>query len=72
MIVYKDVFEKLLENGWSAYRLQRERVMGNGTITRIKAGMSVSTDTIDTICKLCHCQPGDVLEYREPKKGKRK
>lgn len=37
--------------------------MGSGTITRINAGMSVSTDTIDTVCRLCRCQPGDLLRW---------
>jgi putative transcriptional regulator len=67
LIVYQDVFEKLLDKGWSTYRLQKEHQMGNGTISRIKAGLSVSTDTIDTICKLCQCQPGELLRYVENK-----
>lgn len=63
MIVYQDVLQRLQDKGWSTYRLQKEHQIGNGTITRIKAGLSVSTDTIDTICKLCRCQPGDLLRY---------
>ena len=70
MIVYKDVLQRLTDNGWSTYRLQKEHQIGNGTISRIKAGLSVSTDTIDTICKLCHCQPGDILQHvSEDKEG---
>lgn len=68
MIVYKEVFERLLASGWSTYRLVKERRIGNGTITRIKAGQSVSTETIDVICELAGCQPGDVLAYVPEKK----
>lgn len=67
MIVYQDVFEKLQDKGWSTYRLQKEHRIGNGTISRIKAGLSVSTDTIDTICELCRCQPGELLRYVDSK-----
>lgn len=63
MIQYVDLFGRLSRAGWSTYRLQKEHVMGSGTITRINAGMSVSTDTIDTVCKLCRCQPGDLLRW---------
>jgi putative transcriptional regulator len=68
LIVYKDVFKRLMDNGWSTYRLQKERKIGNGTIQRIKDGLSVSTETIDTICELCNCQPGDIIEFRKKKK----
>ena len=63
MIVYKDILKQLKDKGWSAYRLEKDRKLGSGTITRIRNGQSVSTDTIDTICELLDCQPGDLLEY---------
>lgn len=68
MIVYKDVFEQLAASGWTTYRLVKERMIGNGTITRIKKGMSVSTDTIGLICKLAGCQPGDLISYEPDEK----
>ena len=63
MIVFHDVLKLLSDNGWSTYRLQREREISNGTISRLRAGQSVSTDTIDTICRLCGVQPGDLISY---------
>ena len=65
MIVFKDPLKKLQDHGWSAYRLVKERQLGNGTITRLRNGESITTDTIDTICKLLDCQPGDILEYKK-------
>lgn len=65
MIVYLDPLRKLQEHGWSTYRLQKEKQIGNGTLSRIKSGQSVSTDTIDTICRLCDCQPGDIIKYEK-------
>lgn len=65
MIVYKEPLQMMAQHGWSTYRLVREKVMGNGTIDRLRKGESVSTETINTICKLCGVQPGDILEYRK-------
>lgn len=65
MIVYVDLFDRLREKGWTIRRLVRERKLGNGTISRLRNGASVSTDTIDTICELLQCQPGDILRYEE-------
>lgn len=69
MIVYKQVLERLSAAGWSTYRLVKERKIGNGTLTRIRRGLSVSTDTVDVICELCACQPGDILAYQPRKEG---
>ncbi len=69
MIVFIDILRKLSDAGWSAYRLQKERKISNGTLTRIRAGLSVSTDTIGRICELCNCQPGDLMRYEREENG---
>lgn len=63
MMVYQDILGKLAAAGWSSYRLQRERQIGNGTIQRIRDGKSVSTETIDKICELLGCQPNDIIRH---------
>lgn len=63
MIIYNDILKKLSDNGWSTYRLQKESLISNGTIIQIRAGKPITTTTIDTVCRLCHCQPGDLLIY---------
>ena len=65
MIVFKNLLEKLAESGWSTYRLRKEKIISSATLDRIRAGQSVSTETIDTVCRLCHCQPGDLMEFRD-------
>ena len=63
MIVFNDVLKRLSDCGWSTYRLQKERQISNGTLSRIRAHKSISTDTLDVICRLCKCQPGDIITY---------
>lgn len=65
MIVYDQILQRLSDAGWSQYRLLKERQLGNGTITRIRLGQSISTDTLDVICRLCECQPGDLIHFED-------
>lgn len=69
MIVYNDVLGKLAKAGWTTYRLKKTKIIADGTISRLRHGMSVSTDTIGKICELCDCQPGDILSYIPEGKG---
>ena len=63
MIVYHNILGKLASCGWPTTRLQREHLISNGTIIQIRAGKPITTATIDTICRLCNCQPGDLISY---------
>ena len=61
MIVFVDLLKLLSDHGWSTYRLQKEKQIPNGTIIQIRNGKPVTTKTIDKICELCNCQPGDLM-----------
>lgn len=63
MIVYLDVLGRLDRAGWSSYRLRREKVLSESTLARLRNGEPVNTTTLDVICRLCSCQPGDILKY---------
>jgi len=65
VIIFKDILKKLSAAGWSTYRLQKEKQISNGVISRLRTGESISTNTVDTICRLLHCQPNDIMEYIE-------
>ena len=69
-MVYKtDVLKALQESGYSTYRLRKERLLSESTIHKLRYGIGVSWDNIETICRLLGCQPGDILEYvDEPEK----
>ena len=69
VIIYRDILGLLSRCGWSTYRLVNEKKISNGTIIQIRAGKPITTRTIDTICELCSCQPGDFLEYKPGKEG---
>ena len=66
MIVYKDILDKLKDAGYSTYKIRKERCMTEATLTSIRNGRAINTDTIDKLCYMLQCQPGDILEYQEP------
>lgn len=63
MIVFGPIMKMLADHGWTSYRLRKEKVLPEGTLSRLRTGQPVTTATIDTVCRLCHCQPGDILSY---------
>ena len=65
MIVFKDILQQLADAGWSTYRLRKEKLLPESVIQRLRHGEAITTTTVDTICQLLDCQPGDILEYVE-------
>ena len=65
-IKYKlDVMDALKKVGYSSTRLRNEKLMGESYMQQLRRGELVSWKTIETICHLLKCQPGDLLEYEE-------
>ena len=63
-IRYKiDVLEALKNAGYSSTRLRNEKLMGESYMTQLRRGEMVSWKTIETICRLLNCQPGELVEY---------
>ena len=46
------------------YRLRQEKAIGQSTYYKLKEGTgNIDTRTINKLCKILECQPGDILEY---------
>lgn len=60
-------FEKavvMLENaGITTYKIRKMGVLAQSTLTKLRHDKCVTTDTIEVLCKLLNCQPGDLMEY---------
>ncbi|MDE7042702.1 MAG: helix-turn-helix transcriptional regulator [Oscillospiraceae bacterium] len=65
MIYYKkDVLQALKEVGYSTYRLQKEKLLSAGTVQKIREDdTSIQIETLNIICGMLQCQPGDILEW---------
>ena len=63
-INYKiDVLEALKKAGYTTYRLRNEKIIGERVIQQLRQKELVSWKTIETVCSLLGCQPGDLVEY---------
>ena len=63
-IKYDKLLTLLEERGYSSYKIKQEKIMGQGTLTAIKNGTGgLDARTIDKLCALLDCQPGDIMEY---------
>lgn len=63
MISYEPLWETMARLGATTYTLQVKGQISSSTIRRLKAGQSVSTNTIDALCKLLDCGLHDILAY---------
>ena len=68
MIIYHDILERLSKAGYTTYRIKKVKLLPTSCVDRLRAGKAVTTDTLDTVCRLCGCQPGDLLSW-EPDAG---
>lgn len=63
MISCSPLWETMERKGASTYTLQVKGGISSSTIRRLKAGESVSTNTLDALCKLLDCNLEDIAEY---------
>ncbi len=62
-ISYEKLFKKLQENNITSYIIRKDKIIPQGTLTKLRNNQNVNISTIITFCKLLNCQPGDILEY---------
>jgi putative transcriptional regulator len=63
MIVYKDIISRLAAAGYTTYKIRKDKLISEGTMQRLRENKPISTDTIDTLCRLLDTQPGELIEY---------
>ena len=63
--MYNGIINIYKEKGYTSYKLRKDKIIGEAQIQKIRNGELASKETLNTICKLLNCQPGDILEYIE-------
>ena len=58
-----DVIATLKEAGYNTSTIRKEKIMGEAMLQKIRSGQMVSWATLETICDLLNCQPGDLVEF---------
>ena len=63
MISYAPLWKTMEKRGATTYTLQVMGGISSSTIRRMKAGDSVSTNTLESLCKILDCTLADIVEY---------
>ncbi len=60
-----DVIAALKRAGYSTYRIRKEKIFSEGTLQNFREGVIASQSTLEKLCELLDCQPGDILVYNK-------
>ncbi len=63
MITYDRLWETMKKRGITQYHLIKHEKFSAGQIGRLKNNMTVSTQTLDTLCRLLSCRIEDIVTY---------
>ena len=69
MISYEPLWRTMKQRGATTYTLQVKGGISSSTIRRMKAGDSVSTHTLDMLCKMLDCTLDDIVAYLSDEDG---
>ena len=65
-IKYDRLFALLKEKGYTSYKIRKDNLIGQGTLTAIKNGKGgLDAKTVSKLCGRLECQPSDIMEYVE-------
>ena len=63
-ISFSKLFFLFKEKGYSSYRLRKEKLISQSVLQKLRSGTGIiDTRTINKLCSLLDCQPGDIMEY---------
>lgn len=64
MIKYTfDILQALKSAGYNTNRIRQENILRQSTLQKLRTHQYISLDSINTICRLLQCQPGDLIAY---------
>lgn len=64
MIKFKiDIMQALKEKGYTSYKLRKEKIFGEATMTKFRNQEYINFENLNILCKLLECQPEDIIEY---------
>lgn len=69
MIRYNNILEKLKNIGYNTNKLREETELSESAIQAIRHDKPIQLKSIDIICGLLECQPGDLLTWYDDDGG---
>lgn len=62
-ISYKKLWKLLIDKDMMKKDLQKEAEISWATLTKMSKGEVVSTEVLMKVCKVLHCDVGDIVEF---------
>lgn len=63
IVSYKKLWKLLIDRDMMKKDLQREAGISWATMTKMSKGETVSTEVLMKVCKVLHCDVGDIVEF---------
>lgn len=63
MIDYSPFWNILEHSDENWYTLSKEHQISASILYRMKHNRDISMSTVDRLCRIFHCQPGDLMTY---------
>lgn len=63
LISYKPLFETMHKKNITEYNLIFKQGISANTVHRIKKGLPITTETLDTLCFILDCEVEDILVH---------
>ncbi len=67
MISYQPLFATMKEKNITEYNLIYKQGMSANTVHRIKKGLPITTETLDTLCYILDCEVEDIIIHDKSK-----
>ena len=66
MIRYKPgIIDRLRAAGYNTNKIKVEHIFGEKTMTDFRRQAEIPYKTLNKLCKILHCEIGDIIEYVE-------
>jgi len=64
MITFQPLWQTMKQQHVTIYALIEKHKISRGQIARLKNNQNVTTNTINTLCKILNCHVEQIIEYR--------
>lgn len=58
-----DLIFELKKAGYSTYKIRKDKILSERTLSKFRHGEVCSIETLDLVCDLLKMQPGDIIEH---------
>ncbi len=67
MIVFDRLWKTMEKKGISQYALIHQYHISSGQLSRIRQNESITTNTLDVLCRILDCELEDIAEFKRAK-----